>query len=140
MSKYTKYVGLDVHAESIAIAVADGDGGEVRALGMIPNEPGAIKKALKKVGAFEQLKVCYEAGPCGYVLYWQLKELGCECMVVALTVDTDAHGRSGQDRQARCDKARALFTQQRADGSVGARCPVRGVAQLGQGASGGQAR
>ncbi len=86
MSKYTKYVGLDVHAESIAIAVADGDGGEVRALGMIPNEPGAIKKALKKVGAFEQLKVCYEAGPCRYVLYWQLKELGCECMVVAPTL------------------------------------------------------
>ncbi len=86
MSKYTKYVGLEVHAESIALAVAEGHGGEVRALGMIPNEPGAIKKALKKVGAFEQLKVCYEAGPCGYVLYWQLKELGCECMVVAPTL------------------------------------------------------
>jgi transposase len=81
-----KYVGLDVHAESIAVAVADSDGGEVRALGMIPNERGAIRKALKKVGEFSELKVCYEAGPCGYVLYWQLKELGIECMVVAPTL------------------------------------------------------
>lgn len=86
MSKYTKYVGLDVHAESIAIAVADGDGGEARALGVIPNEAGAIKKALRKLGDFCELRVCYEAGPCGYVLYWQLKELGCECMVVAPTL------------------------------------------------------
>jgi transposase len=86
MKKYSKYVGLDVHAESIAVAVADADGGEVRALGTIPNEGGAIRKALAKIGAFGEMQVCYEAGPCGYVVYWQLKDLGCECMVVAPTL------------------------------------------------------
>ena len=36
-----------------------------------------------KIGAVKQLKVCYEAGPTGYVLYWQLTQLGVACDVIA---------------------------------------------------------
>ena len=67
--------GLDVHAETIAVAVAE-PGGEVRSLGMIPNRPESIRKLMKKLGPAESLRVCYEAGPTGYVLYWQLTALG----------------------------------------------------------------
>ena len=58
----------------------------MRSLGTIPNTPEAVRKAVKKLGSVENLAVCYEAGPCGYVLYWQLTELGVRCEVVAPTL------------------------------------------------------
>jgi transposase len=91
-------VGLDVHAETIAVAVAEPDG-EVRALGMIPNRPESIRKLVKKLGPAEQLRVCYEAGPTGYVVYWQLTALGVRCQVVAPTlVPVKAGDRVKTDR------------------------------------------
>ena len=65
MSKDTRFVGLDVHANSITVAVAE-DEGEVRSLGTIPNRIESIRKLIKKLGPPETLKACYEAGPCGY--------------------------------------------------------------------------
>ncbi len=80
-----RFIGLDVHAETIAVAVAE-TGGEVRALGVIPNRPESVNRLVKKLGQPEQLRVCYEAGPTGYVLYWQLTKLGVHCAVVAPTL------------------------------------------------------
>lgn len=83
MEKY-KFVGLDVHKETIAVSVADPDGGEVRYMGEIPNTPDAVVKLvrrLRKEGA--KLSFCYEAGPCGYGLHRQLRDLGQDCQVVA---------------------------------------------------------
>src|SRR6476659_9717469 len=84
MSK-VRFVGLDVHAETIAVAVAE-PGGEVRSLGVIPNRLESIRKRIAKLGPVQQLRVCYEAGPTGYVLYWQLAALGIACEVVAPTL------------------------------------------------------
>src|SRR5258708_27269814 len=81
MSKI-QVVGLDVHAETIAVAVAEA-GGEVRSLGTIPNRLQSIRKLFVKLPANGKLKVCYEAGPTGYVLYWQLTQLGVPCEVIA---------------------------------------------------------
>lgn len=84
MKKNTRYVGLDVHKDTIAVAIAEaGRQGEVRFHGTIPNTEAAIKKLVKKLGAPQSLRCCYEAGPCGYVLYWQLTRLGVDCTVVA---------------------------------------------------------
>ena len=80
-----RFIGLDVHAETIAVAVAEPDG-EVRSLGVIPNRPESIQKLVKKLGPTEPLRVCYEAGPTGYVVYWQLTALGVTCAVVAPTL------------------------------------------------------
>ena len=44
-----RFIGLDVHAETIAVAVAEPDG-EVRSLGVIPNRPESIRKLVKKLG------------------------------------------------------------------------------------------
>jgi len=81
MSKI-RFVGLDVHAETIAVALAEPNG-EVRSLGLIPNRPESIRRLVRKLEPVEQLRFCYEAGPTGYVLYWQLTALGAKCEVGA---------------------------------------------------------
>ena len=73
--KRVQFVGLDVHADTIAVAVAE-PGGTVRSVGVIPNRPESIRKLVKQLGAPEHVRACYEAGPTGYVLYWQLTALG----------------------------------------------------------------
>ena len=82
MSKSMRFVGLDVHAETIAVAVAEGRE-EVRSLGIIPNRPEAVRRLLGKLGKPATFRVCYEAGPTGYALYWQLTKLGVHCEVIA---------------------------------------------------------
>lgn len=87
MQQGTRYVGLDVHAETIAVAVAeDGRDGEVRSVGTIANDEAAVRKLVSRLGPPAQLRACYEAGPCGYALYWQLTKLGVSCAVVAPTL------------------------------------------------------
>ena len=86
MRDATRFVGLDVHAATIAVAVAEaGRDGEVREYGIIPNELTAIRKLFQKLGT-KKLRTCYEAGPTGFALYWQLTELGIECEVIAPTL------------------------------------------------------
>ena len=84
MTKFTKYIGLDVHKETIAVAVADGRGGPPRYWGEIKNRPGEVRRLVKQLdGPGQQLRFCYEAGPCGYGLYRQLVKAGYACVVVA---------------------------------------------------------
>jgi transposase len=108
MKKDMRYVGLDVHGESIAVAVVESDGtGE--SLGTIANRPESIRKKLKKLGDPAKLVACYEAGPTGYVLYWQLVELGVKCQVVAPTlIPTKAGDRVKTDRRDAMKLARYL--------------------------------
>src|SRR2546428_7423711 len=99
MDKDSRFVGLDVHAETIGVGVAE-PGGEVRSLGTIPNTPEAVRRLVKKLGPPETLRVCYEAGPTGYVLYRQLSALGVPCAVIAPTlVPVKAGDRVKTDRR-----------------------------------------
>src|SRR5213594_3267940 len=99
MEKDSRFVGLDVHAETIAVAVAEADG-TVRSLGTIPNTPEAVRRLVTKLGPREQLHVCYEAGPTGYVLNRQLTALGVPWAVGAPTlVAVKAGDRVKTDRR-----------------------------------------
>src|SRR6266436_2052351 len=85
MADRITYVGLDVHKESIVVAVAEGGlRGEVREYGRIANTAGALDRLMRKLGgAGVRLRFCYEAGPCGYGIQRHLSAHGHECVVVA---------------------------------------------------------
>src|SRR5437763_2000323 len=78
-------VGLDTHKARIAVAVAEpGRSGEVRFHGEIANRPEAVRQLLERLaGKHGKLRVCYEAGPCGYGPHRQITALGHDCTVVA---------------------------------------------------------
>ena len=94
MSKEVLYLGLDVHAENIAVAIAEtGRDGEVRAHGMISSNLQCVEKLLRKLGhPHKELRVCYEAGPCGFVLARRLKKWGIACDVVAPSLTPKGSG------------------------------------------------
>jgi transposase len=85
MSERVKYVGLDVHKETIAVAVAENSPrSEVRYLGPIGNDETAVRQLVKRLAkGGETLRFCYEAGPCGYGIQRLLSALGQPCIVIA---------------------------------------------------------
>jgi transposase len=86
MKKFTRFVGLDDSKDSIQVAVADGSpGGEVRDLGSIEPTPDAIAKLIRRLGSPKDVRVAYEAGPCGYGIYRQMTAIGVSCVVAAPT-------------------------------------------------------
>lgn len=94
-----QFVGLDVHAATIAVAVAE-RGGEVRFVGTFPNRTESVLKLVKRLNAEGSWQACYEAGPTGYVLYWLLTRLGITCQVIAPTlVPMKAGDRIKTDRR-----------------------------------------
>jgi len=109
MRKGTTYVGLDVHKETIAVAVAEGEGGEVRSLGLIPNRPEALRRLVGRLGPAKDLVCAYEAGPCGYTVYRFLTRLGVRCVVVAPSlIPTKPGDRVKTDRRDAAKLARLL--------------------------------
>lgn len=84
MSKTVHYVGLDVHKETIAVAIAPQHSTEVRAYGIIGGTLEAVDKLVKKLTQEKvELRFVYEAGPCGYVIHRHLKSKGHHCDVVS---------------------------------------------------------
>jgi transposase len=86
MGEYSEaFVAFDVAKAKHAVAIAEsGREGEIRFFGEIENTPAAIERTIKKLsGRYDRLHVCYEAGPTGYGLYRQIRELDHDCMVVA---------------------------------------------------------
>lgn len=99
MSKNSRFVGMDVHGRTITVAVAEGRG-EVRSLGTIANSAEAVRRLVGKLGKLSTVRVCYEAGPTGYALYWQLTKLGVQCEVIAPSlVPTKPGDRVKTDRR-----------------------------------------
>lgn len=115
MKEFSKYVGLDTHKDTIAVAIADALGGNARYYGEIANTPEAIRKLVKKLSSDgEILSFCYEAGPCGYEIYRQISQLGHHCSVVAPSLIPTKPGervktdRRDSEKLCRLDRAGEL--------------------------------
>jgi transposase len=101
MNKIVHYLGLDVHKDSIAVAIAPQHASEVRRYGIIGGTLEAVDKLLKKLARENvQLRVVYEAGPCGFVICRHLRSQGIHCEVVAPSlVPKKASDRVKTDRR-----------------------------------------
>ena len=108
------YIGLDVHREAVAIAVAEqGRKGEVRDYGQISNDLHALERFITRLrqthGKRVTLRACYEAGPCGFGVARRLQQLGVECAVVAPSLTpTRAGDRLKTDKRDARKLARLL--------------------------------
>ncbi|HEY2416837.1 MAG TPA: IS110 family transposase [Steroidobacteraceae bacterium] len=120
MADGISYIGLDVHKESIVVAVASGGlRGEVREYGRIANTATALDRLLRKLGgAGVRLRFCYEAGPCGYGIQRRLSDQGHECVVVAPSlipkragdrIKTDRRDAASLARLHRADELTAVW-------------------------------
>jgi len=79
----TAYVGLDAHAETTAIAIAEAGTAVPRFVGTVGAKLPALIKALGKLGKPQGLRIVYEAGPCGFAMVRGLRQAGYHCEVVA---------------------------------------------------------
>ena len=77
------YVGMDVHKDSITIAVLPAAAKTPTRLDRLPNELPKIKRYLDRLARDGELRVCYEASGAGYVLHRALREWGYACDVIA---------------------------------------------------------
>lgn len=84
MQDFTMYIGLDVHKESIDVALAPYGQGEVRSYGRIAGDLEAVDTIVHRLRKqHSKLSFVYEAGPCGYALQRHLTRKGMACAVVA---------------------------------------------------------
>lgn len=79
----TMYVGLDVHKETISVAVLEGQSREMRPAVTLRNEPKELRRLFMRLKREGEVQACYEAGSCGYEVQRLLASLGVACDVIA---------------------------------------------------------
>jgi transposase len=97
------YLGLDVHKESMTIAVLPAGTKGPTHLDRLPNDLPKLKRRLDRAVSQGELRACYEASGAGYVLHRALKEWGSACEVIPPSLIPQTVGGPAEARQARCD-------------------------------------
>src|SRR5512143_4194286 len=138
MKVITLYLGLDVHKDSITIAIAPaGPRHEVRLFGTITHDLGRLEVALRRItkahpGA--HLEVAYEAGPCGFGIARRLKQLKVPCLVAAPSLipkqpgspfKTDKRDARGLARLLRAGELTAVYIPEPTDEAIRDLCRAR---------------
>jgi len=77
------HVGMDVHKDTVMVAVLPEDADTPTVVKQLPNEERALRRFLARVGEEGELRCCYEASGAGYVLHRAIEEWGHACEVIA---------------------------------------------------------
>jgi transposase len=101
----TSFVGLDIHKDSIAIAVAEAGRSAPRFVGTTPSQLASLCKALTRCVKRDSALVVYEAGPCGYGWARYLREQGWRCEVISPAHIT----RKGAEQRLKTDRLDAML-------------------------------
>lgn len=138
MKAITLYIGLDVHKDSIVIAIADADRkGEIRIFGTITNDLQALEKAMSRIRKAHPdaiLEIAYEAGPCGFGIARRLKQLKISCLVAAPSLipkqpgspfKTDKRDARGLARLLRAGELTAVYIPEPTDEAIRDLCRAR---------------
>jgi transposase len=121
------FVGLDVHKETIAVAVAEPGRAPARLIGSIAHDVGKLLKVLARYGDAQHVEVVYEAGPTGYGLQRELARRGYHCQVIAPSlIPKRAGDRVKTDRRdcvrlaelSRAGELRAVWVPDPADEAI----------------------
>jgi transposase len=121
------FVGLDVHKDTIAVAVAEAGRDPARLVGSIRHDVGKLRKLLARYGESAAVHVVYEAGPTGYGLQRALVKAGYPCQVIAPSLIPQRAGdRVKTDRRdslrlaelARAGELRAVWIPDPADEAI----------------------
>ena len=102
MAKKSKlYVGMDVHKDTVMVAVLPAEAAEPTVVKRLPNEASKIRRWLGRISREGEVRACYEASGVGYVLERAMRHWGYECEIVAPSLiprrpgDRRKHDRNG---------------------------------------------
>jgi len=121
------FVGLDVHKDTIAVAVAEAGRASAQLVGSIAHDVPRLLKRLARYGEPGRVHVVYEAGPTGYGLQRALAQRGYACQVIAPSlIPKRAGDRVKTDRRdsvrlaelARAGELRAVWIPDPADEAI----------------------
>jgi len=132
------HIGLDVHKDSVTIAIAQaGRQGEIRLFGTITNDLHALEKALSRIRQAHPgapLEVAYEAGPCGFGIARRLRQLAVPCLVAAPSLipkqpgapfKTDQRDARSLARLLRAGELTAVYVPEPTDEAIRDLCRAR---------------
>ncbi len=77
------YVGMDVHQDFMVLTGVGEKGEEILFETRVRNDAEVFGRRILKLKESYELRCCYEASSCGYVVYRWLKAIGVDCMVIA---------------------------------------------------------
>jgi len=101
------YLGMDVHKDSITIAVLPAEAKAPTRLERLPNDLPKLKKWIARVARDGEIRACYEASGAGYVLHRALREWGYACEVIAPSLTPKRPGvQRKHDKRDATDLAR----------------------------------
>ena len=117
MKKKTKvFVGMDVHKDSVMIAVLAEGAREPTLVKRLSHDPRGLRRLLDRVGREQEVQACYEASGAGYVLERMIRSWGYECEIVAPSLiprrpgERRKHDRKDAEELARLYRAGELVT------------------------------
>ena len=114
------YLGMDVHKDSITVAVLPEGAKTPSRVDRLPNDLPKLKRWLERVARNGELRACYEASGAGYVLHRALADWGYGCEVIAPSLIPK---RTGVQRKHDARDAADLARLYRAGELVAVRIP-----------------